>query len=166
MRKSSYFEDGDIIELETHLRDQIEALTGSGMEEEAAFNKAVADLGTPGMIGEELHRNRSRSSGLLKALSFNIPLVENQLRVAFRKLKKNRGFALINLAGLSAGLCVCFLIFLYIQDELSYDKFHERAERIYRIENEWRESETGNLRRDARVPITWAEALVQSAVNS
>ena len=58
---------------------------------------------------------------------------------------RQRGFTLINLAGLTIGLTVCFLIFMWVSDELSYDKFHTKSERTYRVlweakygDNEWK----------------------------
>lgn len=57
----------------------------------------------------------------------------NHLTIAFRNLSKNRLFTLLNIGGLSAGLTVSLLIGLYLRDELSFDAFHEKADRIYRI---------------------------------
>ena len=50
-----------------------------------------------------------------------------------RKLLKDRFYSLINVSGLAIGLASCLLIIFYIQDELSYDKFHEKSDQIYRI---------------------------------
>src|SRR4030095_4860683 len=54
-------------------------------------------------------------------------------KIAFRNLWKNKVFSLINILGLSAGLACCILIFLFIQHELSYDKFNAQAKNIYRV---------------------------------
>lgn len=48
---------------------------------------------------------------------------------SFRKLLKDRFYSVINVSGLAS----CLLIILYIQDELSYDKFHQKFDQIYRI---------------------------------
>ncbi|MEO8765382.1 MAG: ABC transporter permease [Ginsengibacter sp.] len=56
------------------------------------------------------------------------------LRVALRNLWKNKAFSAINIVGLAAGLAVCLLIVLYVFDELSYDKYNENADRIYRVD--------------------------------
>ncbi len=50
-----------------------------------------------------------------------------------RKLLKDRFYSVINISGLAIGLAGCLLIIFYIQDELSYDKFHEKSDQIYRI---------------------------------
>ncbi len=56
------------------------------------------------------------------------------LKIAFRNILKNKGFNLINIFGLSIGMMATIFISLWILDELSYDKFHEHADRIYRID--------------------------------
>ena len=60
-------------------------------------------------------------------------MLKNYLSVAFRNLRKRPGHALINIFGLATGLACCLLIVLFVRDELTYDRFHEKAERTYRI---------------------------------
>src|SRR5437868_1744481 len=60
-------------------------------------------------------------------------MFKNYLKVAFRNLSKNKGYAAINIVGLAVGLATCLMILLYVVDELSYDKYNEKADRIYRI---------------------------------
>ncbi|MEM8938370.1 MAG: ABC transporter permease [Bacteroidota bacterium] len=55
------------------------------------------------------------------------------IKLFFRNLKRNRLFALVNILGLTAGFFTSILIYLYVQCELSYDQFHEKGDRIYRI---------------------------------
>jgi len=57
----------------------------------------------------------------------------NYFKVAFRNLIKHKGFASINILGLSIGLASAMLILFYVMDELSYDDHHKKAEQIYRI---------------------------------
>jgi putative ABC transport system permease protein len=63
-------------------------------------------------------------------------MISNYLKIAWRNLLKNKTFGSINLFGLVTGLTTCLLIFLYVNDELSYDRYLEKADRIYRIDNE------------------------------
>jgi putative ABC transport system permease protein len=63
-------------------------------------------------------------------------MIKNYFKIAFRNLWKNKGYSAINILGLAAGLATCLLIVLYVWDELSYDKFHEKAERIYRVDSD------------------------------
>jgi putative ABC transport system permease protein len=60
-------------------------------------------------------------------------MIKNYLKIAFRNLWRHRVFSFINIMGLTVGMAACFLIFLYIKFELSYDSFHTKADRIYRV---------------------------------
>ncbi|GAB3316467.1 ABC transporter permease [Larkinella ripae] len=63
-------------------------------------------------------------------------MLTNYLKIALRNLRKQRGFTFINIFGLATGLACCLLITLYVADELSYDRFHEKADRIYRVNSD------------------------------
>lgn len=60
-------------------------------------------------------------------------MFKNYLKIAIRNLKKNPAFMLINILGLSVGMAASILIFLFVQHETSYDKYHENSDRIYRV---------------------------------
>lgn len=60
-------------------------------------------------------------------------MFRNYLTVAFRNILKHKFFSLINIAGLVIGMSCCLLLFVYVQDELSYDTFHKDYQQIYRI---------------------------------
>src|SRR5580692_5271829 len=60
-------------------------------------------------------------------------MFKNYFKIAFRNLWNHRVFSFINVLGLSVGMTACFLIFLYVRFELSYDRFHSKADRIYRL---------------------------------
>jgi putative ABC transport system permease protein len=60
-------------------------------------------------------------------------MFKNYIKVALRNLQRHKGFSFINIAGLAIGIACCLLIFLYVADETSYDKFHDKADRIHRI---------------------------------
>jgi len=60
-------------------------------------------------------------------------MIKNYLRVAFRNLWRHKGFSFLNIMGLTIGMSACFLVFLYVKFELSYDDFHSKGNRIYRI---------------------------------
>ncbi len=60
-------------------------------------------------------------------------MLRNYLRTALRNLWRHRGFSLLNILGLTIGMSACFLVFLYVKFELSYDDFHSKGDRIYRI---------------------------------
>jgi putative ABC transport system permease protein len=63
-------------------------------------------------------------------------MFRNYLKVAFRNLWKSKGFTAINIIGLASGLGVCLLIVLYVVDEQSFDRYNDKADRIYRISSD------------------------------
>lgn len=60
-------------------------------------------------------------------------MLKNYLKIALRIFIRQKGFSFINIFGLAIGIVCCLLIVLYIQDEMSYDKYHEKADQIYRV---------------------------------
>src|SRR6478735_8003783 len=60
-------------------------------------------------------------------------MVKNYLKTAWRNLMKNKFFSLINILGLTIGITVCMMIFLFIMNEFSVDRFHQDRENIYRV---------------------------------
>lgn len=63
-------------------------------------------------------------------------MISNYFKVAIRNILRQKGYSLINIFGLAIGLTCALLILLWVQDELSYDKFHNQAEDIYRVEQD------------------------------
>lgn len=59
-------------------------------------------------------------------------MLKNYIKVALRNLRRHKAYSFINLAGLAIGLAACLLILLWVRDELSYDRFHNQADLIYR----------------------------------
>lgn len=70
-------------------------------------------------------------------------MLTNYLKIAFRNLMKYKFISFINLFGLTVGLTCCLLIFNYIRHELSYDRYHEEADNIYRVTRIFRNPQTG-----------------------
>jgi len=60
-------------------------------------------------------------------------MIKNYFKIAWRNLMKNKMFSLINIIGLSVGITVCLMIYLFIINELSTDSFHEQGKNIYRV---------------------------------
>jgi putative ABC transport system permease protein len=60
-------------------------------------------------------------------------MFKNYLKIAIRIIRRHKGFSFINIAGLAIGMACCILILLWVQDELSYDRFHENGNDIYRV---------------------------------
>ena len=81
-------------------------------------------------------------------------MIKNYFKTAWRILWRNKVFSAINILGLSTGLACCILMFLFIQHELSYDKFNVNAKNIYRLTSE---AEGPNGRTNLAVtPAPWA----------
>ena len=68
-------------------------------------------------------------------ISFNgsFAMLRNYFLIALRNLNKNKTYSILNIAGLAVGLTAFILIALYVQYELSYDRYHENADRIFRV---------------------------------
>ena len=66
----------------------------------------------------------------------------NYIKIAVRNLLRFKVYSAINIAGLAIGMTCCILILLYIYNELSYDSFHEKADRIYRINTDLKFGDT------------------------
>jgi putative ABC transport system permease protein len=63
-------------------------------------------------------------------------MYKNYFTIAWRTFLKSKGYSFINIVGLAVGLSACLLIGLYVKHELSYDRFHEKAARVYRVNME------------------------------
>ena len=64
-------------------------------------------------------------------------MFKNYLKTAFRNLKRNKSYAIINVLGLTVGVAASLLIFLVIQYETSFDNFHKKKNSIYRLGTEF-----------------------------
>jgi putative ABC transport system permease protein len=62
-------------------------------------------------------------------------MIKNYFKIAWRNLWKNKGFSTINIVGLAVGMCGALLIFTWIQNELSFDQFHQNKDNLYKVWN-------------------------------
>ena len=62
-----------------------------------------------------------------------ITMIRNYFKIAIRNFWRNKAFSSINILGLSIGIASCLIIMLFVQHELSYDRYNENAERIVRV---------------------------------
>src|SRR5688500_13157580 len=60
-------------------------------------------------------------------------MIRNYFKTAFRSLGRNRNYTFINIAGLAVGIAVCMMIFVIIQFQTSFDNFHTKKDRVYRV---------------------------------
>lgn len=84
-------------------------------------------------------------------------MFRNYLKVAIRNLWKQKTFSAINIIGLATGLCCFLLIAMYVIDELSYDRFNDKGDRIYRVSSDIRFN--GNSMHFTQTPDLMGEVL-------
>ncbi|ADB40593.1 ABC transporter permease [Spirosoma linguale] len=84
-------------------------------------------------------------------------MLTNYIKIAWRNLIRNKAFSAINIVGLAIGLATCLLISLFVLDELSYDRFNEKADRIVRVI--FRGSSAGGKMNEAHVMPPTAQTL-------
>ena len=85
-------------------------------------------------------------------------MFRNYIKIILRNMKKHKGYSFINITGLAVGMAVSLLIILYLRFELSYDTYHENADRIYRVTRRF-DTPTGYTPHFARVPEAWVNNL-------
>jgi putative ABC transport system permease protein len=87
-------------------------------------------------------------------------MIKNYLKVALRSLLRHKVYTVINITGLAVGITSCFLIYFFVKSEFSYDRFHSKADRIYRAwqYEKYQEHEFVNT----VTPIPMAEAIQRS----
>ncbi len=84
-------------------------------------------------------------------LTWSCAMFKNYLKTAFRALNRQRTYSLLNILGLAAGIACTLLIWVWVQDELGFDRFHRNAARLYRIQT----ADSGN----ASTPYPMAPAI-------
>lgn len=84
-------------------------------------------------------------------------MLSNYLKLALRNLLKDRGYTVLNVLGLTVGITFSLLLILYVADELSFDRYHEKADRVVRIGSHVKETE--NEFNWASTQLTAADAL-------
>jgi ABC-type antimicrobial peptide transport system permease subunit len=86
-------------------------------------------------------------------------MFKNYFKTAFRSLVRNRNYAIINIAGLAVGVAVCMMIFIVIRFQTSFDTFHSKKDRIYRVLTESHHADAGNITYAKNVPFPMPEGL-------
>ncbi len=153
-------EDGQRAELETCLRDEIADLVCRGLSPEEAFRQVSTEMGNAEEIGAEffkVYAKRRFSPPIWKRMGFTPALVWNYIIIALRKIRRQKGYTVINVAGLAVGLACSVLMMLWVRDEQSFDRFHENRDSIYRLVTETKSETTAML--DARSPTPLGPAL-------
>jgi putative ABC transport system permease protein len=79
----------------------------------------------------------------LTELPICFPYAPTFFTIAYRNLLRHKGYSFINIAGLAIGMACCLLIIFYVRHELSYDRYHVKADKIYRVVHAYRNSQNG-----------------------
>jgi ABC-type antimicrobial peptide transport system permease subunit len=80
-------------------------------------------------------------------------MFKNYFKTAFRTLIRNRNYTIINIAGMAVGIAVCMMIFIIIQFQTSFDNFHPKKDRIYRVLTEYHHADAANAIYGKDVPF-------------
>jgi len=126
LRSQPAFEDGDIEELEDHFRSKIDELLNEGLSPKKAFDQVIKeDYPNLELLDRQFNDERK-----LKSTAFS--MFRNFIKVGLRSIQKHRTYSTINIVGLTVGFACVFGIIIYLQQELSYDQYHENGKDIYR----------------------------------
>lgn len=136
LKKNPSFEESDILEMESHLLLLIEEYQQEGKDETSAFELAVERFGALDKVGGDVFK--VRTTKVIPRASWQesswIPLlIRNYIKTLGRNIYRNKFYTSLNLVGLSIGMVCCLLIILFVKDELSFDRHHINADRVYRV---------------------------------
>jgi len=126
LAKNPTLEETYVAELEAALRDEVADRIRRGESPEEAFRRARSGMGEPKAIGAEFAKVRSPRR-------FGGALLGNYVRIALRRMLRQKGYSFLTVAGLALGMACAILIVLFIHHELSFDRFHENSDRISRV---------------------------------
>ena len=79
----------------------------------------------------------------IESFFWGITMFRNYVKVAFRHIKRRKVYSFINILGLTIGMACFILIGLWVKDELSFDRFHKKKDRIYRVLNRMQDGNAG-----------------------
>lgn len=107
--------------------------TSAGDFEEIFHSIAESKSGLVAQLWYWFQLILSLKSFILGKIYWSIIMLGSYIKIAFRRIKREKGYYFITITGLSIGMACCILIFVYINHELSYDNYHKDVDRIYRI---------------------------------
>lgn len=127
----------DLEELEIHLRDEWECLVRKGLKPEEAFEQARKSIGSLDSISsayQEVGFEKVFRQGQFKReIGAQFTMALKYVQSAMREVFRHPVFATLNMMGLALALCSAIIIGLFIQHSLSFDSFHDHADRTYRV---------------------------------
>ncbi|MDB5141521.1 MAG: macrolide transporter ATP-binding/permease protein [Mucilaginibacter sp.] len=136
----------------------------SGFNSQSTFNRIFKQITGKSPLDYKNDRKKEQPSYKLGSLSRSATVIshhettpkwsleklnrnymfKNYFKIAWRNLLSNKSYAAINITGLAVGIAVCMVIFIIIQFQTSFDTFHTKKDRIYRVLTEYH-TEAGNI---------------------
>ncbi len=144
--------DGFQDEVIDHMCSAVEAEVNKGKNFIEAYREVLKSFGHTAGLREMQKQTFQVENQRTKIM------LKNYLTLAFRTLRKQRFFTLINILGLAIGIASCLVIVLFVNNELSYDRFYRNANRIYRVNGEIKFG--GNHYKLAVAPAPLADAIL------
>ncbi|HVV03929.1 MAG TPA: ABC transporter permease, partial [Puia sp.] len=100
----------------------------------------------------------------IRSIQFNPPyncigMIRNYFKTSSRSLVRNGSYAIINIAGLAIGIAVCMMIFIIIQFQTSFDNFHPKKDRIYRVLTEYHHADAATIMYGKGIPYPMPRGL-------
>ena len=86
-------------------------------------------------------------------------MIRNYFKTAFRNLLRRKNYTIINITGLAAGIAICLIIFIVIRYEMSFDNYHEKKDRVYRVLTEYHHTDSPDIFFGKGVPSPLPAAL-------
>jgi len=136
MRRKRSVEDGDLAELEDFLREKVDDGIRIQMGPEEAFRRAEAEFAGAYGLEDDFQRARLKRSGkrrLWNGAESDSSRIGHFLRSGFRYGFRHKGFAVLAIGSMALALAVAMLTLGWARYELSYDRFHRRADSLYRF---------------------------------
>ncbi len=146
LRSNPGFEDGDIEEIELHIRDSIENSIYEGSSPGEAFKIATDSFGEPDVTGNEFIRSRNVDLKDPKqdrlAHNYASPdnpvtarwiMFSNHLKMVFRTIRQNKVLSIINILGMAIGLAASGIILSFVHQEYHFDSSLKNAEKSFRV---------------------------------
>lgn len=136
LHRQQGLEPGFIEELEANLRDRIDDFIEDGLDDRKAFELASEKtLPDPEHLADEyfIARTAGNKTPPWRKKASILSKMPMHFKIGVRNLAKRRVYSILNVSGLAISICVSFLIWLYVQEQRSYDEHFENADRIYRV---------------------------------
>jgi putative ABC transport system permease protein len=153
-------EDGQRTELEACLRDEISDLVSQGITPEEAFSRVSKEMGSPDAMCQEFFKVYAKTRfgpPIWMQTRFVPALLWNYVKVTLRKIRRQKGYSVINTASLAVGISCCTVMLLWVRNERSFDRFHTNGDSIYRVIKKTKGNDGTMF--DARTPYPLSPAI-------